>query len=193
MRCCPHYDVNLFALRKSTSRQKLCVSKLAVAAVTEIMSSTKEAKAMSGVTDANALSLVIVTNSPIIKTSTIAQGFTKQINLNPIESPGGIRPKLKGNNKYTIVRISSAGIRKVVMNTKSAILGIPSLNNLKEASKSVVEFVNPCELIVTIGKELDITNNAAEVMAKVRLSFRPNGCERYITFPQATHSAFPPG
>ena len=52
------------------------MSKFIAAAVTEIINKTNDPKAIFGDTEANALSLVIVTNSPIMNTSTIAQGLT---------------------------------------------------------------------------------------------------------------------
>jgi hypothetical protein len=94
--------------------------------VTEIISNTNAINAMSGDTEAKALSLVMVTKRPIMNTSIIAQGFTMHINLNPIASPGGMRPKLSDINKYIITIIFNAGIKNVVMSTNIAIVGIPS-------------------------------------------------------------------
>ena len=72
---------------------------MTTARVNEIINRTKDPKAISGDTEAKALSLVIVTNNPIMKTSTIAQGLTRCISLNAIDKPGGVRPRLAGNNK----------------------------------------------------------------------------------------------
>jgi hypothetical protein len=160
--------------------------------VTEIISNTNAINAMSGDTEAKALSLVMVTKRPIMNTSIIAQGLTMHINLNPIASPGGMRPKLSDINKYIITIIFNAGIKNVVMSTNIAIVGIPSCIKRLTACSNVVELVKPCELIVTIGNAFDIKKSTADVIVNTKLSFKPLGCERYNIFAQPTHLALSP-